>query len=195
MVGSGQLKALQSEPKRDRGRGTAASTCALLAGGSSSPRTFDPLVDAVGAERLATVRTLQDDEQPFRSCHVRPLWFEVVGERGEKTPRDRHYALVAPFAFGNEDQAFPRALRLCSAARGLRSEGGPPSNIASTIARSRQVRRAAIKALTSSGSISLGNVRGAWIRGTPRTPRSPSPGDKATRNRVGDDPVSPHTTK
>lgn len=107
MVGSGQLKALQSEPKRDRGRGTAASTCALLAGGSSSPRTFDPLVDAVGAERLATVRTLQDDEQPFRSCHVRPLWFEVVGERGEKTPRDRHYALVAPFAFGNEDQAFP----------------------------------------------------------------------------------------
>ena len=49
----------------------------------------------------------------------------------------------------------------------------PPSSIASTMARSRRVRSAAINASTSSGLITRGRVRGARISGTPRTARWP----------------------
>ena len=45
----------------------------------------------------------------------------------------------------------------------------PPSSIACTIARSRCVRSAPIKASASSGSITRGSVRGVRISGTPRT--------------------------
>ena len=46
----------------------------------------------------------------------------------------------------------------------------PPSNMAWAIARSRCVRSAARKASASAGSSTRGSVRGARIKGTPRTP-------------------------
>ncbi len=49
----------------------------------------------------------------------------------------------------------------------------PPSSIASTMARSRRVRRAVMNTSTSSGSITRGKVRGARMRATPRTARWP----------------------
>jgi hypothetical protein len=93
-----------------------------------------------------------------------------VGQGEEEPLRHRDDPLVPALAVGDEQAMLARAYVLQAQAEDLKA-AQPIQQHASTIARSRPVRSATMKASTWSGSITRGRVRGARISGTPRTAR------------------------
>ncbi len=77
-----------------------AGVAQLVAGQMIDPSALtgstDDLVETRAAQRMSSVRALQDEEDAVASRIGRPFHVEVAGEAGEEPRRDRHDPLVAP---------------------------------------------------------------------------------------------------
>jgi len=62
----------------------------------------DDLVDTFGRERLPASWAFQRDEHPTRRRLRWSFVAQAVAERDEERVRDRHHAVVATLAFGDE---------------------------------------------------------------------------------------------